>query len=425
MDAGNSSSLFRPEALEARQQRVLGEIVLTQPVRTQMLVLLLAGIIAMTALWVTLGTYTRTETARGILVTDDASAKVVAIRPGVLTELSVREGQLVRAGQKIATVRVEQGSETGGSAVADSLGALEVQRGLTRDQIRLAAERAAGERARVAATVSGLAQQRSDLSGQIALQEEAVASAKDLLDRIQSVVEKGFVSRIEVERRRQAWVAARQELARLRQQSNAVEAETRRASAELARISADAGAQIITARAEAESIAQRQAQLKGERAYTIAAPIGGRVTALLAAVGRTVDQSLPMMVIVPDASALHADVYAPTRAIGFVRPGQEVRLLYDAFPYQRFGSFTGRIAAVSRTVLDPRELSAPLKIDEPVYRIEVAPSAQAVAAYGERMKLQPGMTLTASIILDRRSFLDWLLQPLKAVLRRNDEGVAA
>ena len=62
------------------------------------------------------------------------------------------------------------------------------------------------------------------------------------------------------------------------------------------------------------------------------------------------------------------------------------------------------------------------KIEEPVYRIEVARSAQAVAAYGERMKLQPRMTLAASLVLDRRSFLDWALEPLDAVLRRNGEG---
>jgi membrane fusion protein len=114
MNAG-SLPLFRSEVVEARRQRVLGEIVLTQPVRTHVLVLLLFGIVALLALWVTLGTYTRTEAARGILATDDVSAKVVAIRPGVVTRLAVREGQLVRAGQTIATVQVEQGSETGGA----------------------------------------------------------------------------------------------------------------------------------------------------------------------------------------------------------------------------------------------------------------------------------------------------------------------
>ena len=96
-----------------------------------------------------------------------------------------------------------------------------------------------------------------------------------------------------------------------------------------------------------------------------------------------------------------------------------MRLLYDAFPYQRFGSFAARVTSVSRVAIDPRQLAAPLEVEEPVYRIEVAPDAQTVAAFGEAQPLQPGMTLTANLILDRRSFLDWLLTPLNAVLQRN------
>ena len=105
-------------------------------------------------------------------------------------------------------------------------------------------------------------------------------------------------------------------------------------------------------------------------------------------------------------------------------PGQEVRLYYyDAFPYQRFGSFNRReFASVSRSVIDPRQLAAPIAVDEPVYRIRVVPNSQAVAAFGERHPLQPGMSLTANVILDRRSFLAWLLTPLNAVLRRNSDA---
>lgn len=53
---------------------------------------------------------------------------------------------------------------------------------------------------------------------------------------------------------------------------------------------------------------------------------------------------------------------------------------------------------------------------------EVVPDRQEIVAFGERLKLQPGMALTANIILGRRSFLEWLLQPLAAVLRRNGDG---
>jgi membrane fusion protein len=113
--------LFRPEVAEARKQRVHGEIVLTQPVRTRMLVMLLALAVAIMAAWIMLGRYSRTEVAAGILVTDDASAKVLAIRPGQVTELLVREGDVVTAGQRLAAIRVEQASESGGSEIGEGL----------------------------------------------------------------------------------------------------------------------------------------------------------------------------------------------------------------------------------------------------------------------------------------------------------------
>lgn len=420
MNAEPQQPLFRPEVAEARKQRLHGEIILTQPVRTQALVLLLVAIIAIVGAWVTLGKYTRTEVAKGILVTDDASAKIVAIRPGQVTQLLVREGDLVTAGQRLAAIRVEQSNETGGSAIAGSLAAIELQRGFAEQQVRLSGQRATSERARLSATLAGLRQQRADLAGQISLQGELVASAQQTFDQIEIVVEKGFVSKIEYERRRQAMIAARQELGRLQQQSNAIAAEEGRAAADLSKVAADSGSEIASARSSGQSLAQQRAQLQGDRAYTITAPIAGRVTAIQVAPGRTVDASMPLMIVIPEGTRIHADVYAPSRAIGFVKPGQEVRLLYDAFPYQRFGSFTGRITNVSRIVLDPRELNAPLKIEEPVYRIEVTPVSQTVDAFGETLLLQPGMTLTANIILDRRSFADWLLQPLNAVLRRNN-----
>jgi membrane fusion protein len=53
--------------------------------------------------------------------------------------------------------------------------------------------------------------------------------------------------------------------------------------------------------------------------------------------------------IVPNDSVLQAELFVPTRAIGLVQPGHEVRILYEAFPYQQFGTYSGK---VSRDNLD-------------------------------------------------------------------------
>ena len=102
----------------------------------------------------------------------------------------------------------------------------------------------------------------------------------------------------------------------------------------------------------------------------------------------------------------------PTQAIGFVRPGQEVRILFDAFPYQRFGTYGGRVVRVARTMLTGADVSAPVPLQQPAYKVTVVLDRQDVTAYGERIPLQPDMRLKADILLDRRPLLTWLLDPL-------------
>jgi membrane fusion protein len=95
-----------------------------------------------------------------------------------------------------------------------------------------------------------------------------------------------------------------------------------------------------------------------------------------------------------------------------VRAGQAVRILYDAFPYQRFGAYGGRIEHVTRTMLSPADIAGPVSLREPAYRVSVRLDRQDVTAYGERIPLQADMLLKADIILDRRPLLSWLLDPI-------------
>jgi membrane fusion protein len=411
--------LFRPEVAAARRTRLEGHIVLSQSAGARALTYFLVIAVALTLAWLVMGRYNRTETASGLLVTDRASAKVVAMHSGLVAELPVREGQHVEVGEPLAIIRVEQGNEVGGSAIEESLTAIEAQRALSGQQASMAVERAASERIRLSALLAGYKQQRLDLAGQMRLQKEVAASSDLLLERIGPAVEKGFISKTEVERRRQAALLAHQQLGQLQQQYNALLAQERQTGAELTRVEVEGRIAVASAHSSGQAFTEQSARIRSERAYTIKAPIGGTITAVQTAPGRMVEPSVPLMIIVPDDSTLHADIYAPSRAIGFVKPGQEVRLLYDAFPYQRFGSFSGKIVRVSQIVLDPREVSAPLKIDEPVYRIEVVPTTQHIRAFGQTLPLQSGMRVTANIVLDRRSFWDWFLQPLNAVLNRN------
>ena len=95
-----------------------------------------------------------------------------------------------------------------------------------------------------------------------------------------------------------------------------------------------------------------------------------------------------------------------------MRVGQEVRLLYDAFPYQNFGAYTGRITELSNTVVTKADAAGPIVPEEPVYKAVAVLDRPDVDANGRKVPLQAGMLLQAKIILDRRSLARWILDPL-------------
>ncbi|MEQ5786809.1 HlyD family efflux transporter periplasmic adaptor subunit [Erythrobacter sp. NFXS35] len=411
-------TLFRTEALEQQNDRLHGEVVLTQPLSTKLFAGSLFGIIAIAAVWVSVGTYARIETVPGMLVTSVPSAKVVALQPGVVSELPVQEGQLVRKGDRLLVINSDRGSTGGGDVAGRGLGALAARQQLTEAQVAMAGGRATAERGRLATIITSAEQQAMSLRDQIGLQEQVVVSNQQMFDQVTAVVERGFVSKVEMERRRQTLLSSQQSLANLRQQLTARTSDAQQARAQLASVAIEAEQGVSQIRESLQALNAEQARLEGEQSYAISAPIDGRVTALAAGVGRSVNASRPVMVIVPEGAELVAELYAPTRAVGFVEAGKETRLLYDAFPYQRFGSFGGKVANISRTAVDPRETDIPFPFDEPVYRIKVSLDQQRIDAFGGPSPLQAGMTLQANIVLERQTFLAWLLQPLNAVLNR-------
>ncbi len=413
------TDLFRTAAVDNQVRRLHGDVVLQPSAPSRIITLVILIVVAFAMAWVVLARYARTEPAKGILVPVDGAAKIYAMRPGVISAFMVKEGDIVKAGQKLALVTLETPKATGAFGTLEALESLRIQRVLADEQLGLSQQRSTTDAARLAGVIRGLRQQESTIVDQKELQREMVVSTAATFDQLASVVAKGFVSKLEYERRKQSALAAQQELSRLDQQLASTRSDIMRVANERSGIRLDGQNQRALAKSAIEGLLQQRSRVEGEASYLIEAPVSGRVTAVQTGVGQTVGSSVPLMVVMPEGARLRVDIFVPSRAIGFIKRGQEVRLLYDAFPYQRFGSFGARVDTISRVAVAGGETNAPFKIDEPVYRITALPERQQVLAYGKPVPLQSGMTLVANIVLERQTFLDWFLSPLRAVANRN------
>jgi membrane fusion protein len=169
------------------------------------------------------------------------------------------------------------------------------------------------------------------------------------------------------------------------------------------------------------NVQQRLIELEARRATVVRAPVGGRIAAIPALAGAGVDSGVLIATIVPEGAELRARLFVPTRAIGKVHPGQDVAIRYDAFPYQKYGTFKGRVEEVANSVLLPQEIEkiSPVRTSEPAYVLDVAIERQQVAVGGDRqVHLRPDMLFSATIQVDRRPILAWVGESVFGVAQR-------
>ena len=124
------------------------------------------------------------------------------------------------------------------------------------------------------------------------------------------------------------------------------------------------------------------------------------------------------MALVPEDATLEAQMYAPSRAIGFLRIGTDVRLRYQAFPYQKFGFSSGSIQEVATSAMRPEEINPLFQATafsgraEPMYRIRVRIDKQSIQVDGEDRPLRPGSLVDASVLIERRRLIAWMFEPI-------------
>jgi len=140
---------------------------------------------------------------------------------------------------------------------------------------------------------------------------------------------------------------------------------------------------------------------------------------LLVAPGQSVGAGQTQATQQPAGAALEAELYVPTRSAAFVRPGTTVWLRVDAFPYARYGQLPAHVREVSRSAVPQSELAdGGAAVDAPsVYRVRVTldDAAAGAAAPAWRQALKAGMHVQASLVAERRTLVQWALEPLAAL----------
>lgn len=408
------AGLFREEVLLAQRGEWLGSIRLQAPrlgwaffgVGLLAVVVILALLLG--------GHYTRHELVVGTLVPSSGLLTITPINSGIVTRVSVREGEVVRAGQPLVEISGEQVSASLGDTDAAIAAQLKIKRKHLQadlgEQQRLANLQAQNLRSRLALLHGQIAQ----MEQQVGLQQQRADSAMALYDQWAKVSKSGVVSRLQLLQQHDTALQNLVQLKELKGQAFQLRQQTEQLQGQLNQLPATMSGKRNDTEGQLADVAQSLAQNAAHRAVLLRAPADGTVANLLVHPGQTVAAQQPLLTVLPAGAKLMAELWVPSKAVGFIHSGESVVMRYQAYPYQKFGQHIGQVREVSRSAVSAAEVSRLLgqNIADSRYRVDVSLDRQSVMAYGQRESLRPGMTLSADVLLGRRRLIEWVLEPL-------------
>ena len=404
--------LFRKEAVDHQRERLYGDLILAQPLSYWFITIFLVAATSAACWFLISSSYTRKEKVPGIIVPREGIVTVYPPQTGILTELNIIEGMSVEESEELFNMLVDQrmtGGEYVGLKLIEQLNTQEIH--LNR-KLAYELERAAAALETNETRTSRLRKEIDQLKGLIRTQNETLDIALGAWRRMRKFSEENVISTIELEDYYKKYLDQKQQSESLAMRMDEAVSSLEETILNVRTLEVNSKREIADIENQLTELAKQRTQIEGQRQLVVNAPVAGKITAVTVNVGQKLDPSRPLFSIIPNGSDLQANLYLPTRSIGFLEIGQSINISYEAFPYQKFGTYTGKISQVAGSVIMPGESASGLTFQEPVYKVTTSLESQHVQAYGREIPLRSGMMLSADVVLDKRSLFEWLLEPV-------------
>jgi membrane fusion protein len=346
---------------------------------------------------------------------------VYAPQPGIIVDKRVGEGDKVHEGDVLYAVASERMSATGGATQALIGLELQKRRQSLEEQMETTYALEEMERASLREVIAALESETAAVRAMIASQESRVELAAQAARRYARLRKQEYVAEEHYLAKQEEWLEQRSRLQALERESRTAARQLLDARNQLRALPIKYRNQMAELERALAAVRQESMENEARRSLLVVAPKAGVATAVRGQVGQHVDPSSPLLSIVPAGTRLQAQLYAPSRAVGFISAGDRVLMRYEAYPYQKFGHQEGTVASVSRTALSPGELQKlgePASGGEPMYLVTVDLHSQEIHAYGEPRGLQTGMTLEGDVLHETRRLYEWVLAPLYTLTGR-------
>lgn len=396
----------------------------------------LLGFVAFLAIWAHFAEIDEVTRGEGKAIPSSKLQKVQNLEGGIVSELFVREGQVVEVGAPLLRLDATRFESNVGETEADRnamqlrverLSAEVDDRPLVIDEaLRTAAPaQAASEEAlylsrrqQLDNEVGGLEQQlvqrRQELQEFISKQAQFRNSLQLLRQEIgisEPLVAEGAISRVEVLRLRRAEVETRGQLdattlAIPRAESAIKEVEQKIAETR-SRFRSEALAQLNEARTDLNKAQATGKALEDRVKRTlVTSPVRGIVKQLLVnTIGGVIQPGSDLVEIVPLDDTLLVEARIRPQDIAFLHPGQRAMVKFTAYDFTIYGGLEADLEQIGADTVTDEDGNS-------FYLIKLRTRKSHLGSEESPLLIIPGMVASVDIMTGKKSILSYLLKPI-------------
>lgn len=407
--------------------------------------LLLAAVLAF-VLWATFSNVDRVVVAHGRLVTPLPNIVIQPLETSIILSLDVRVGQVVKKGERLATLdptfaqadeaqlRTRLGSlDTQSSRLEAELGGDSAPgkakaNGDGRIQARLATERKANYKAQLTKLEETIARLHATMESNSRDQKILTArlkSAQEIETMQEKLLAQQFSARVRLLEAQDKRLEVERELLLTRNREQEMKSEL--AASEAEKSAFEKGwrqktmEDLLATSRDRDDVREQLHKADKRRELVMLTSPADAVVLDIAKLsqGSVAPGGGTLFTLVPLSANLEAEVQIDSADVGYVRLGDKTHLKFDAYPFQKHGTLAATVRTISEDAFR-RDAAALAPGADAYYISRVGLGKEHLKNMPEQARLLPGMTVTAEIVVGKRSVMSYLLWPLTKAL---DESI--
>ena len=414
-----NNGLFRQEAINYQKAKWMGKALLIKGCSAWLVFLLSIIFIIVLILAVIFGTYTRRINVPGEITTQPRAINLFSTQQGFIINSHVKVGDKVKKGDPIYELDVSQTTQLG-NVTQKTIESIN-------NQIKNISEIIETLKENKQITLNALKQQIDEYNkfhqDSLLLVKNAEKGMSEMYESMQNYADyqkKGLINNEQFNNQRYLYYQQQNSYQFLQNQIIQENLSIIQLNSELVTKIADFDNKISEYQFQLNALQRQLTEVNAKGTLIISAPSDGRIESLSVTDGQMVKTDDSLAQLIPaNTDSYYLVLWAPNESVPYISVNDKINIRYEAYPYQKFGQFSGKIMSISKVPASSQEMStyssSPLSQNninyQAYYKVMVSLDKQQMAKFNNKIKLTNGMKADITLFLEKRPIYQWMLSP--------------